>query len=70
MATKAEFNKLLKRFDKAVTWFDNPKVAEAEKDKYEPEFKKIIHDLAVMVEEFRKQGPMTREEILFGFKGV
>lgn len=71
MPDKAAYNKLLKRFDKAVKWFNDPATSEADKDKFEPEFLKIIDELAAMAEEFIRTGtPMTDTEITCGFKAA
>lgn len=69
MPNKSTYNKLLKRHDKAVKWFLDPKTTDEDRDKFEPLFLEIVSGLAEMVEEFIKSGvPMTGDEIRDGFK--
>ena len=62
------YNKVLKRYEKARAWLDDPARTEAEKNKYIGEFQKILGQLNQLIREAEKLGyTMTGKEIIEGF---
>lgn len=70
MDIKQEYNFTLARFNKASAFMDSDK-PEEEKEKWQPEFNKIVNRLNDLIERIQKElnREMTAEEILNGFNG-
>lgn len=71
LTQKQEFNTLMKRRDKACLLIDDDKIPVAQREKWVPEFKKILKMLDNLTIEIRESGyEMTDSEISEGFKEV
>lgn len=46
-----QYNLLLQRHEKAVEYFDNPKIPVEEKEKYLPAYLGIVKELSKLIEE-------------------
>jgi hypothetical protein len=65
---KIKYNKVLRRYYRAVKWIDDPSRTEAEINKYYGEFLKILKQLNLLIGEIRRNGyKPTNKEILEGF---
>ena len=66
---KLAYNKVLKRYYKAVEWLDDPARTEGEiKEKHLVEFRKILGQLNRLIWEAENKGyTMTGTEIVCGF---
>ncbi|WIF95155.1 hypothetical protein [Caminicella sporogenes] len=65
---KTKYNKVLRRYYKAVKWMDDEARTEAEINKYYGEFQKILEQLNAIIRELIKNGyKPTCNEILEGF---
>lgn len=65
---KLTYNKVLKRYNNACVWLDDPARTEGEINKYIIEFRKILGQLNRLIEEAEKRGyKMTSQEIVGGF---
>ena len=62
---KLLYNKTLERFSKAEAYMDNKDVPEKERDRWEPEFLKIVEQLNLLL---IRIGEHTPEESVNGFK--
>ena len=62
---KNQYNSLLIRCIRAELYMDNPENPEEVKEKYMPEFKKIIHQLNNLLEHI---GEYTHDEVCNGFQ--
>ena len=63
----SEYNQLLTRHNKAVSFLDSNA---PEKDKWMPEFIKIVKQCNKVIAEIHKVRPVTDKEILNGFYEV
>jgi hypothetical protein len=66
---KLTYNKVLKRYHKAVEWLDDPARTEGEiQEKHLVEFRKILGQLNRLIGEAENKGyTMTGREIIEGF---
>lgn len=64
MTAKQEYNALLKRYNKAVEYFDRKDIPDSEKEKFIPSFLEILKGLNYYLS---KIGVYTKKEILEGF---
>jgi len=62
---KIEYNLLLKRAKKGEAYLDNQEVALEKRDKWIPEFQKIINRMGVILGEL---GDVSTETVFNGFK--
>ena len=62
---KIQYNKALERLNKAEAYMDNKDVPEKERDRWEPEFLKIVEQLNLLL---IRIGEHTPEESVNGFK--
>lgn len=61
---KKEYNKLLKRYNKACEWFDDKTISNQEKEQHLPLFKQVLTGLNYYLEKIEVY---TSQEILEGF---
>lgn len=59
-----EYNKLLKRYKDANVYFEREDIPQAEKEKFLPNFQKILTELSYLLS---KVGIYAKEEALEGF---
>jgi hypothetical protein len=59
---KAKYNELLMRTWKAIAYMDNPDVSMTDKEKWQPNFIKLLDEVNSMITE-----DMRPREILYGF---
>ena len=66
---KKKYNSLLARERKAEQYFENPERTPEEIDKWLPELQKIIIQLSLAMQEYKRLTgkEMTKEEVLNGF---
>lgn len=67
---KQNYNKLLEREKKAELFLENPKVTQADKDKWMPKFVEITEQLSKFMREYKQLTgqEMQDNEVLNGFK--
>lgn len=72
MKTKKElYNKLLSRFNKAQTYFDNESIPLDEKEKHMQELNVLVTKLNDVVAAFQNsETDITDDEILYGFRSI
>lgn len=65
---KKEYNELLKRYFKAVKWFEEPKRTIVEQSQYLGLFKQILSDIRRVTLELKKHGVVIQDgQYLKGF---
>ena len=64
---KKEYNKLIKRFDKAEEYFERKDVSQEEKEKFLPHFQEIIKGLNNLLSKIEVY---TEQERVGGFRGI
>jgi flagellin-specific chaperone FliS len=62
---KLQYNKVLARCDKAIEYMDNKDIPEKERDRWEPQFLKILEELNFLL---KRIGEHTPDEVTNGFK--
>ena len=62
---KEEYNKLLKRYDKANEYFDRSDVSQIDKEKFLDDFQEVLKGLNYLLGKIELY---TNQEILEGFK--
>lgn len=62
---KLQYNKTLERFNKAESYMDNKSIPEKDRDRWEPEFIKIMQQLNLLLVRI---GEHTPDEVCNGFK--
>ncbi len=63
------YNKLLKRHDRAVEWFDNPDISEEEKDNHQEKFNEMLMEMERILVKLRESGyNISQNNILNGFE--
>lgn len=62
---KIEYNKLLGRYKKAIEFFNNESVSQESKEKFLPDFQKVLEGLNYLL---NKIFVYSKEEVLEGFK--
>jgi hypothetical protein len=69
---KKTYNNVIIRRDKADEFYNNPNISQEKKDKWLPEYLKIINQLSVLITSYEKVTgqPMSKDEIWNGFKEV
>jgi len=66
-----EYNTLIKRLNKACLLIDDEKIPISQREKWIPEFKRILKSIHELAEKIKKSGyEMTDSEILDGFEEV
>jgi hypothetical protein len=65
---KDKYNTLLKRHNKGALYLDDISMPAAEREKWIPEFIKIVTGLESTLSEIQISGEVTEDEILNGFK--
>ncbi|MDQ4680262.1 hypothetical protein [Stenotrophomonas maltophilia group sp. RNC7] len=66
---KKEYNELLKRYFKAMTWFENSVRTTAEQSQYLGLFKQILKDIIRVTLELKKHGVVIQDgQYLKGFQ--
>ena len=61
---KAEYNQLLKRYQKANEYFENKDISQAEKEMFLPEFQKVLSGMSFLLGEIKLY---TKQEVMEGF---
>ena len=65
---KIAYNKLVLRHKKAEAYLNNNDIPMADREKYLPEFRKLLNNINKAIEDFNANGiEMTADEILEGF---
>ncbi len=62
---KKEYNRLLERFNKANEYFDRTDVGQEEKEKFLPQFRKVLSHMSYLLGEIEVY---TKQEVFEGFK--
>lgn len=62
---KKEYNKLLKRYDKANEYFDRSDISQVDKEKFLDDFQEVLKGLNYLLGKIELY---TNQEILEGFK--
>ena len=61
---KVAYNEMVKRFHKGCDYMDNPNEPQEDKEKWWPQFDKLMADMNMIAKEFK----LTEEEMLNGIK--
>ena len=62
---KKEYNMLLERFNKANEYFDREDLSQEEKERFLPQFQKVISHMSYLLGEIEVY---TKQEVFEGFK--